>query len=92
MRVKPKQITPMVLYLCHDSCKRTGKLYELGGGWCVENRIQQAKGHIFDCDFSVDDVAHNIDKIEDWSSYIHHTNNNDNFGRILEGTFKIINR
>jgi 3-hydroxyacyl-CoA dehydrogenase/3a,7a,12a-trihydroxy-5b-cholest-24-enoyl-CoA hydratase len=82
----------MVMYLSHDSCKRSGKIYTLGGGWCTENRVQQAKGHVFDCAFNVDDVARNMDKIENWSSYVHSTNNIENFTRILRGTNAIQER
>ena len=33
MRCSVKQISPVVLFLAHESCKRTGKIFELGGGW-----------------------------------------------------------
>lgn len=31
--LKPEYVSPLVLYLCHDSCTETGSLFELGAGW-----------------------------------------------------------
>ena len=31
--LKPECVSPLVLYLCHESCEETGSLFEVGGGW-----------------------------------------------------------
>jgi hypothetical protein len=30
--LKPEYVSPLVLYLCHDSCKETGSIFEVGAG------------------------------------------------------------
>jgi len=45
--LKPDYVAPFVAYLCHDSCKETGGLFELGGGWVSKLRWQRTKGHGF---------------------------------------------
>lgn len=31
--LKPEYVSPLVLYLCHESNQETGGLFEVGGGW-----------------------------------------------------------
>lgn len=31
--LKPEYVSPLVLYLCHDSCEENGSLFEIGAGW-----------------------------------------------------------
>jgi len=31
--LKPEYISPLVLYLTHESCEETGGLFELAAGW-----------------------------------------------------------
>lgn len=31
--LKPEYVSPLVLYLCHESCEENGSLFELGAGW-----------------------------------------------------------
>ena len=38
--VNVKQITPVVLYLAHEDCKQNGKIFECGGGWVSQTRMQ----------------------------------------------------
>jgi len=34
-----KDITPVVQFLAHEKCTRTGKIYECGGGWVSETKF-----------------------------------------------------
>ncbi|KND87886.1 Peroxisomal hydratase-dehydrogenase-epimerase [Tolypocladium ophioglossoides CBS 100239] len=48
---KPDYIAPLVLALCSDKCPDpTGRLYEVGSGWCGRTRWQRAGGHGFPVD------------------------------------------
>jgi len=69
--VLTKHISPMVMFLSHESCDRTGKIYELGGGWISQSRMQQSGGLIFEHDYTMQDIAKNLDKIEDFTKYKH---------------------
>ena len=55
--LKPEYVTPAVLFLTHDACLETGKLFEVGGGWVSQTRWEQTQGHFFKEDFSVEDLA-----------------------------------
>ena len=45
--LKPEYVSPLVAYLCHESCKDTGGLYEVGGGLFTKLRFQRTEGKIF---------------------------------------------
>lgn len=42
--LNPDLVTPLVTYLCHESCESTGALYEAGGGWFSQVRWQRSQG------------------------------------------------
>ena len=48
----PDHVAPVVLYLCHESTKDTGRLWESGAGWTGQTRWEQSKGVIFKVDDS----------------------------------------
>lgn len=54
--LKPEYIVPLVAFLCHDSCKETGSLYELGAGYISKIRNQRNLGYYFDVPFTPEDV------------------------------------
>jgi len=45
--LKPEYVAPLVAYLCHESCKETGGLFEVGGGWVAKLRWQRTQGASF---------------------------------------------
>ncbi len=42
--LKPEFVAPLVVYLCHESCKETGSLFEVGAGWVAKLRWQRTQG------------------------------------------------
>jgi multifunctional beta-oxidation protein len=57
---KPEYVAPLVLALCSDKVPNpTGKLYEVGSGWCGQTRWQRTGGHGFPIDVPLtpEDVA-----------------------------------
>ncbi|CAL1533869.1 unnamed protein product [Lymnaea stagnalis] len=42
--LKPEYVAPVVVYLCHDSCKESGGLFEVGAGWVGKLRWQRTEG------------------------------------------------
>jgi len=48
--LKPEFITPLVAYLCHDSCKENGAIFEVGAGWVGKLRWERSKGAVFKAD------------------------------------------
>ena len=45
--LKPEYVSPLVAYLCHESCDETGGLFEVGGGFVAKLRWERAKGTTF---------------------------------------------
>jgi len=45
--LKPEYVSPLVAYLCHESCTDTGGVYEVGGGFLAKLRWERSVGHTF---------------------------------------------
>jgi 3-hydroxyacyl-CoA dehydrogenase/3a,7a,12a-trihydroxy-5b-cholest-24-enoyl-CoA hydratase len=67
--LKPEYVAPLVAYLCHESCKENGSLFEVGAGWISKLRFQRTLGAFLDITKvpTPEDVAQNWDKISDWN-------------------------
>ena len=46
-KLKPEYVSPLVAWLCHESCTENGALYEVGGGYVARLRWQRAAGEMF---------------------------------------------
>ncbi|MCK6592889.1 MAG: SDR family NAD(P)-dependent oxidoreductase, partial [Polyangiaceae bacterium] len=44
--LRPEYVSPLVAYLCHESCSDTGGLYEVGGGFFSKLRWQRTEGEL----------------------------------------------
>jgi 3-hydroxyacyl-CoA dehydrogenase/3a,7a,12a-trihydroxy-5b-cholest-24-enoyl-CoA hydratase len=45
--LKPEYVSPLVAWLCHESCEETGSLFEVGGGFVGKLRWERAQGSLF---------------------------------------------
>ncbi len=45
--LKPEFVTPLVAYLCHESCEENGGTFEVGGGFMGKLRWERAEGELF---------------------------------------------
>ena len=45
--LRPEHVSPLVAYLCHESCTDTGGLYEVGGGYFAKLRWERTQGKRF---------------------------------------------
>jgi len=45
--LKPEYVSPLVAWLCHESCEENGSLFEVGGGYVGKLRWERAEGALF---------------------------------------------
>ena len=45
--LKPEYVSPLVAWLCHESCEESGALFEVGGGYVGKLRWERADGALF---------------------------------------------
>ncbi|HEY3815720.1 MAG TPA: SDR family NAD(P)-dependent oxidoreductase [Polyangiaceae bacterium] len=45
--LKPEYVSPLVAWLCHESCEENGSLFEVGGGFIGKLRWERAEGTLF---------------------------------------------
>ncbi len=45
--LRPEYVSPLVAFLCHESCQETGALFEVGGGFIGKLRWERTKGKSF---------------------------------------------
>lgn len=76
-RVGPQYVSPLVAWLCHEECKETGGLYEVGAGYMSKLRWERAGGHCFsqEGEISVDSVRDRWADITDFSDSEHPSDN-----------------
>ncbi|MEM7803024.1 MAG: SDR family oxidoreductase, partial [Chloroflexota bacterium] len=43
----PEKAAPLIGYLCHESFEGTGLVFEVGGGFMAQLRLQRSSGHLF---------------------------------------------
>jgi (3R)-3-hydroxyacyl-CoA dehydrogenase / 3a,7a,12a-trihydroxy-5b-cholest-24-enoyl-CoA hydratase / enoyl-CoA hydratase 2 len=82
--LKPEFVSPLVTWLCHDSCSETGGLFEVGASYVSKVRWERSRGHVFGVarPFAAEDVAAKWDRITDFTAAEHPTSINDTFGVI----------
>mmetsp|Transcript_32569 Transcript_32569/g.40075 ORF Transcript_32569/g.40075 Transcript_32569/m.40075 type:complete len:308 (+) Transcript_32569:174-1097(+) len=67
--LNPEFVAPVVAYLCHENCKDTGGVYELGAGWIAKLRWQRAKGGFLPYgDFSPEAVEKVWEQVQDFDN------------------------
>uniref|UniRef100_M4C148 SCP2 domain-containing protein n=1 Tax=Hyaloperonospora arabidopsidis (strain Emoy2) TaxID=559515 RepID=M4C148_HYAAE len=81
-KLTPELTSPIIVYLCHPSCKDNGELFELGGGWVGALRLQRTYGVGFPTDFTQftpELVAEQWRGVVDFSRVTHPTSTQDSF-------------
>ncbi|GIY74336.1 hypothetical protein CEXT_629571, partial [Caerostris extrusa] len=46
-QLKPSLVSPVVAWLCHESCEDTGGVFEAAGGWVGKYQWQRSPGKVF---------------------------------------------
>ncbi|MGH8453778.1 MAG: SDR family NAD(P)-dependent oxidoreductase, partial [Nevskiales bacterium] len=72
--LKPEFVSPLVGWLCHESCKETGSSFEVGAGYVGKLRWERTIGHVFRTSgdgFTPEDVSKHWGKVTDFSKTEH---------------------
>lgn len=62
----PEKVTPILAYLCMDSCNESGAIFEASCGWISKVRVQRAKGTFFNKAFELEDVIEKVGEINNF--------------------------
>ena len=73
INMDPSLVSPIVAYLCHESCKVTGEIYSAAAGRVGRIFIGACQG-IYDPELTPEKVRDNLDKIRDAEGFIIPTN------------------
>lgn len=85
-KLKPEYVSPLVAYLCHESCTETGGLFEVGAGWCSQLRWQRTKGASIHIDkaTSPEALRDAWGAVTDWEDATYPKTPQDCFGAIMD--------
>jgi 3-hydroxyacyl-CoA dehydrogenase/3a,7a,12a-trihydroxy-5b-cholest-24-enoyl-CoA hydratase len=64
--LKPEFVTPLVVYLSHESCTETGQIFEAGAGWYGTAQLYRSKGKVIP-NATAEDLKANWSSITDMS-------------------------
>ncbi|VDK80370.1 unnamed protein product [Litomosoides sigmodontis] len=81
--LKAEYVVPLVVYLGHESCQETGKIFEAGAGWFGQIQAYRSKGMVLSSTIA-EAVADNWKAITDMTSAKH-------FDSIQEVTVDLLN-
>jgi 3-hydroxyacyl-CoA dehydrogenase/3a,7a,12a-trihydroxy-5b-cholest-24-enoyl-CoA hydratase len=86
--LRPEYVTPLVAWLCHESCSETGGLFEVGAGYCSKLRWERTRGHVFGAGdgLSPEDFAGQWATITDFSAAEHPSRIDDTFARVMSAS------
>ncbi|MEM9196098.1 MAG: SDR family NAD(P)-dependent oxidoreductase, partial [Myxococcota bacterium] len=84
--LRPEYVTPLVLWLCHEECKETGGLFEVGGGYFGKLRWERADGQMYRVgrEIRAEDVRASFGKVVDFGAAHHPENITASLGPVME--------
>lgn len=87
-RLKPEAVSPLVAWLCHESCTETKGVFEVGAGYISKLRWERTLGTRFGEgeSFGVDDVAARWKEITDFSTGEYPGTMHESFNAILQSS------
>lgn len=83
-RLLPSYVAPVVAYLCHESCKETGGIFEASGGWVARYRLQRSKGKVFNEDLSLEAIERDWNDITSMDGGAYFSSVTEHFGAVIQ--------
>lgn len=83
--LRPEYVSPLVAWLCHESCDETGGLFEVGGGLFTKLRWERTEGKLFKLGraISPEQVKKSWSAITDFAKATHPANVSESMAPIL---------
>ncbi|HVJ90079.1 MAG TPA: SDR family NAD(P)-dependent oxidoreductase, partial [Labilithrix sp.] len=83
--LRPEYVSPLVAWLCHESCEENGGLFEVGGGLFTKLRWERTEGRLFKLgrEIKPEQVKKSWSVITDFGKATHPANINESMGPIL---------
>jgi len=86
-QLDPRWVSPVVAFLCHESCEETGALIELGAGWVAKLRWARAPGGFLN-EPTPENVQKIWDKVVDFTDEDHPSSTQDTFPPVMAAVEK----
>ncbi|CAJ0608987.1 unnamed protein product [Cylicocyclus nassatus] len=80
--LKPEYVTPLAVYLCHESFKESGKVFEAGAGWYGTLKYYRSNGKVIP-HATAEDLRDNWSKITDMKDAQHFENMKDLMAELM---------
>jgi len=81
--LKPEFVTPLTVYLTHESCTETGKVFEAGAGWYGTVQQWRSNGKILPS-ASLEDISENWSEINDMKGATHFESGQEIIAHLFE--------
>ena len=82
-KLDPRQVTPVVGYLAHESCTVSGEIFSCGGGRVGRVFVGAVPGY-YKPDLTVEDVRDNLPAIRDTSTFVMPRNAMEEIGLLMK--------
>ncbi|NNE96248.1 MAG: SDR family NAD(P)-dependent oxidoreductase, partial [Acidimicrobiales bacterium] len=83
-QLDPKLVTPVVIYLAHESCPASGQVYSAAGGTIAKFFVGLTQGSSRGADITPESVRDDWDQINDEQDYVVPGSPGEEFGKLLK--------
>lgn len=84
-RLLPAYVAPVVAYLCHETCKENGGIFEAAGGWVARYKLHRSSGKAYTIDnLSLESLERDWSKITSMDGGAYFNSIGEHFGSVIE--------
>lgn len=85
-RLLPAYVAPVVGYLCHDSCRENGGVFEAAGGWVGRYKLHRSKGKVYNTmnELSMENLERDWNQINSFEDGAYFNSIGEHFGSLIQ--------